>query len=133
MLTPPEIADPTLNKSLSIAMGLNRWKTYDVILKTLSKDNGTEGMEHGSGKVSKDRTSCNMRGKINKQRLKIHVVQTILHITQLIMSYVTMLLVMNYNIWLLVSVAVSGGIGYFVFASEDTGYRRLRARPPVVV
>lgn len=45
-----------------------------------------------------------------------HLVQTLLHIVQVIVSYCLMLVFMTYNVWLCLAVALGAGVGYFVFA-----------------
>ncbi len=44
-----------------------------------------------------------------------HIVQTLLHILQVIVSYCLMLVFMTYNVWLCLAVALGAGVGYFVF------------------
>lgn len=44
-----------------------------------------------------------------------HAVQTVLHTIQMLVSFALMLIVMTYNVWLLLAVAVGMGIGYFFF------------------
>ena len=44
-----------------------------------------------------------------------HLVQTLLHIFQVIISYCLMLVFMTYNVWLCAAVALGAGMGYFVF------------------
>ncbi len=45
-----------------------------------------------------------------------HVVQSLLHVIQVSVSYLLMLVVMTYNGWLFISVATGAGVGYFLFA-----------------
>lgn len=45
-----------------------------------------------------------------------HLLQTVLHMLQILISYLLMLAVMTYNVWLLLGVVVGAGIGYFVVA-----------------
>ncbi|KAL5289082.1 hypothetical protein ACFFRR_009338 [Megaselia abdita] len=46
---------------------------------------------------------------------KSHLLQTFMHIIQMIISYLLMLIVMTYNYWLFLSVILGSGMGYFVF------------------
>lgn len=46
---------------------------------------------------------------------KSHILQTILYIIQIILSYLLMLIVMTFNYWLFVAVILGSGIGYFLF------------------
>ncbi|XP_059468814.1 high affinity copper uptake protein 1-like [Neocloeon triangulifer] len=49
-----------------------------------------------------------------------HLVQTGLHVVQVMLSYFLMLIVMYYNAWLFISVVCGSTIGYYVF-----GWRKL--------
>jgi len=42
-----------------------------------------------------------------------HIFQSLLHIIQVFIAFILMLIVMSYNYWLLVSLCVGNGIGYF--------------------
>lgn len=44
-----------------------------------------------------------------------HLLQTGLHVVQLVISYFLMLIFMTYNVWLCVAVALGAGAGYFAF------------------
>lgn len=47
-----------------------------------------------------------------------HVLQVIFHITQLVLGYVMMLVVMTFNVWLGVAVVLGLGTGYFICHNE---------------
>ncbi|CAK9800737.1 High affinity copper uptake protein 1 [Anthophora plagiata] len=49
---------------------------------------------------------------------KIHILQTILNVVQLIIGYCLMLIFMTYNIWLCLAVALGAVLGYWLFAWE---------------
>ncbi|XP_015438317.1 PREDICTED: high affinity copper uptake protein 1-like [Dufourea novaeangliae] len=49
---------------------------------------------------------------------KVHIIQTIAHIIQLIIGYFLMLIFMTYNVWLCLAVAIGTGIGYWLFSWE---------------
>ncbi|XP_034233772.1 high affinity copper uptake protein 1-like isoform X2 [Thrips palmi] len=49
-----------------------------------------------------------------------HVLQTGLHIVQLIVSYLLMLIFMTYNIWLCLAVILGSATGYFMFGWKRT-------------
>ncbi|XP_066294117.1 high affinity copper uptake protein 1-like isoform X2 [Branchiostoma lanceolatum] len=44
-----------------------------------------------------------------------HLIQTLLHVLQIVVSYFLMLVFMTYNVWLCIAVALGAGIGYFSF------------------
>eukprot|EP00058_Branchiostoma_floridae_P023962 XP_002609452.1 hypothetical protein BRAFLDRAFT_226590 [Branchiostoma floridae] len=44
-----------------------------------------------------------------------HLIQTLLHVLQIVVSYFLMLVFMTYNVWLCIAVAIGAGIGYFSF------------------
>lgn len=46
---------------------------------------------------------------------KAHLVQSLLHIIQMVVSYGLMLVVMTFNSWLFMSVILGLGVGYFLF------------------
>ena len=46
----------------------------------------------------------------------VHIVQTLLHMVQITISYFLMLIVMTYNVWLFIAVILGAGAGYFLFA-----------------
>lgn len=45
-----------------------------------------------------------------------HFLQTVLHIIQVVVSYVLMLVFMTYNAYLCIAVAAGAGMGYFLFS-----------------
>ena len=49
-----------------------------------------------------------------------HLVQTVLHVVQIVVSYFLMLIFMTFNMWLCIAVALGAGVGYFVFAWDRT-------------
>lgn len=46
---------------------------------------------------------------------RVHIVQSLLHLVQVIVSYVLMLIVMTYNYWLCLSVVLGAMFGYYAF------------------
>uniref|UniRef100_A0A023FC90 Copper transport protein n=1 Tax=Amblyomma cajennense TaxID=34607 RepID=A0A023FC90_AMBCJ len=44
-----------------------------------------------------------------------HLLQTFLHMVQMVISYFLMLIFMTYNVWLCLGVILGAGFGYFVF------------------
>ncbi|XP_074655100.1 high affinity copper uptake protein 1-like isoform X2 [Tubulanus polymorphus] len=44
-----------------------------------------------------------------------HILQTMLHILQIVISYFLMLIFMTYNVWLCIAVVLGAGTGYFLF------------------
>ena len=44
-----------------------------------------------------------------------HILQSLLHIIQVVISYFLMLIFMTYNGWLCIAVALGAGAGYFAF------------------
>ena len=47
-------------------------------------------------------------------RWMLHSVQTALHVLQVAMSYMLMLCVMSYNVWIFLGVLFGAGLGYFL-------------------
>jgi len=46
---------------------------------------------------------------------RANVIQTILHMIQICLSYLLMLAAMTYNAWLFIAIVLGSGLGYFVF------------------
>ncbi|KAF8770630.1 High affinity copper uptake protein 1 like protein [Argiope bruennichi] len=44
-----------------------------------------------------------------------HMIQTFLHVVQMILSYFLMLIFMTFNVWLCLGVILGSGVGYFLF------------------
>lgn len=44
-----------------------------------------------------------------------HILQTFLHVIQMVISYFLMLIFMTYNVWLCLAVVAGSGMGYFLF------------------
>jgi len=49
---------------------------------------------------------------------KGHLLQTLLHMLQITVSYMLMLVFMTYNVWLCTSVVLGAGFGYFLFGNQ---------------
>lgn len=45
-----------------------------------------------------------------------HLLQSILHVVQVVISYFLMLIFMTYNVYLCLAVALGAGTGYFLFS-----------------
>ncbi|XP_034115102.1 high affinity copper uptake protein 1 [Drosophila albomicans] len=58
-----------------------------------------------------------IREKTYWQRIfnSAHIIQSLLNLVQLVISYLLMLIFMNYNYWLCLSVILGLGLGYFFF------------------
>ncbi|XP_059151807.1 high affinity copper uptake protein 1-like isoform X2 [Physella acuta] len=51
----------------------------------------------------------------NRMLSQGHLVQTVLHVIQVFVSYCLMLVFMTYNVWLCLAVVLGAGVGYFCF------------------
>ncbi|VDP08553.1 unnamed protein product [Soboliphyme baturini] len=47
-----------------------------------------------------------------------HLLQTLLQMLQIVISYFLMLIFMTYNVWLCLAIVVGSGVGYFLFGFE---------------
>ncbi|XP_031841160.1 high affinity copper uptake protein 1 [Nomia melanderi] len=47
---------------------------------------------------------------------KVHFIQTVTHVIQLIIGYFLMLIFMTYNFWLCLAVAIGTALGYWLFS-----------------
>ena len=52
--------------------------------------------------------------------MKLHVIQSFLQLLQTTLSFMLMLVVMTYNVWLVLSVILGDFIGYIMFAGDST-------------
>ena len=57
---------------------------------------------------------------------KTHILQSILHVVQVAVSYVLMLVVMTFNSWIFAVVSIGAGFGYFLI-----GRKRLNQIKPI--
>ncbi|XP_076352247.1 protein SLC31A2-like [Tachypleus tridentatus] len=48
--------------------------------------------------------------------LRYHLIQTVLHMVQVIMGYMVMLVVMSFNIWLCLSILIASFLSYHLFS-----------------
>ncbi|XP_039453457.1 high affinity copper uptake protein 1 [Culex pipiens pallens] len=46
---------------------------------------------------------------------KLHIVQSLLHLLQVSVSYVLMLIIMLFNLWLCLAVVTGAALGYYIF------------------
>lgn len=46
-----------------------------------------------------------------------HVLQTMMHMLQVLISYFLMLAFMTYNVWIGLGIIIGAGFGYFVFGA----------------
>lgn len=67
----------------------------------------------------KDGSQQNLRAAQKPLRQQIfnkqHILQTLLHLIQVAVSYLLMLIVMTYNVWLFIAVVLGASTGYFLF------------------
>ncbi|XP_070571882.1 uncharacterized protein [Ptychodera flava] len=139
-LDPSKVKDPTLKRALSIYMDPNRWVKYDADIFSTEKKTCHKSDTETNGQLTdgtKEQKDSRKRTTTNIERLKYHIALSSLHVVRLLLGYLVMLLVMNYNGWILLATVVGVGIGYFLFAWNAHEAYRLRAqekkKPPVVV
>jgi len=53
-----------------------------------------------------------------------HLFQTLLHMVQVLISFLLMLAFMTYNVWLCLAVVLGAGLGHFIFAWQRTHIAR---------
>ncbi|KAK9299826.1 hypothetical protein QLX08_007278 [Tetragonisca angustula] len=51
---------------------------------------------------------------------RMHILQTVVHVIQLVIGYFLMLIFMTYNAWLCIAVALGAALGYWVFSWEKS-------------
>ncbi|KRX90672.1 High affinity copper uptake protein 1, partial [Trichinella pseudospiralis] len=102
-----------------------------IVEQSLRKKNGTvidpaDNCRQGIGETSQNQTSDIELFTLKSTRHRLrpfstaHIIQSTLHMIQLFFSYMLMLVVMTYNIWLLLAVIVGCGVGHLLF-----GWRRI--------
>ncbi|XP_074655099.1 high affinity copper uptake protein 1-like isoform X1 [Tubulanus polymorphus] len=104
-----------------------RYSAYDMPASTSGSSREAMVMEtqqNGSIKTSTDNIVKSDASKLDKnvadsERHKMiswpHILQTMLHILQIVISYFLMLIFMTYNVWLCIAVVLGAGTGYFLF------------------
>ncbi|EDW99169.1 high affinity copper uptake protein 1 [Drosophila yakuba] len=50
----------------------------------------------------------------------MHILQTFLHVLQVLISFLLMLVFMTFNVWLCVAVLLGAGVGYYIFCAFRT-------------
>ncbi|KAH8383640.1 hypothetical protein KR009_009775, partial [Drosophila setifemur] len=50
----------------------------------------------------------------------MHLVQTLLHVLQVFVSFLLMLIFMTFNVWLCLAILLGAGVGYFIFGAFST-------------
>ncbi|XP_017020902.1 high affinity copper uptake protein 1 isoform X1 [Drosophila kikkawai] len=48
---------------------------------------------------------------------RLHIIQTFLHILQVLISFLLMLVFMTFNVWLCMAVVLGAGVGYYIFCA----------------
>ncbi|ETN58243.1 high affinity copper transporter [Anopheles darlingi] len=82
-----------------------------------------EGLKYGrellhvnhTGKLSPSVAGVQKRTIRDALLNRVHIVQSLLHLVQVIVSYLLMLIVMTYNYWLCLAVVLGAMCGYYVF------------------
>merc|ERR1719483_1861378 len=98
-----------------------------VAYDQISEVGGQEEGESGSNLPDDNEITVVRGGSSNMVKIiqtdvfsKTHFIQTLLHLVQVIISYMLMLIAMTYNIWLCMAVAGGAMAGYFIFGWKKT-------------
>lgn len=79
-----------------------------VIMKNMNSN--------GSGSGTTALTETNVKLSMKDHLLSgHHIVQSLLHLLQVAVSYALMLIVMSFNVWLLFAVVLGAAVGYYFF------------------
>ena len=85
---------------------------------------GTSGNSTGGDKIDRP-LHCRDQPPIIRPAIGLlsvqHIMQTVLHMIQIFISYILMLAVMYYNVWLILAIILGAGVGYFA-----VGFRQYR-------
>jgi len=68
--------------------------------------------------ISKNNRELTVKSYSSRLLSQGHVIQTLLHMLQITISYLLMLVFMTYNSWLCLSVVLGAGVGYFLFGLQ---------------
>uniref|UniRef100_A0A0X3PLW7 Copper transport protein n=1 Tax=Schistocephalus solidus TaxID=70667 RepID=A0A0X3PLW7_SCHSO len=85
---------------------------------TASTSRGPDGPQHTEASVSEGHVTerCRRSGGVDLGYFtKIHLMQTGLHVLHLIISYLAMLIVMTYNVYMFLAIVLGALFGYFIF------------------
>ncbi|XP_051788328.1 probable low affinity copper uptake protein 2 isoform X2 [Erpetoichthys calabaricus] len=95
-------------------------KIWKITLNDKSSPQSSAVSESGSRQTLEDTASEPSEpmtpppGSRKNRWLLFHAVQSLIHIFQVIISYMLMLCVMSYNVWIFLGILIGSGIGYFV-------------------
>ena len=59
-----------------------------------------------------------LRIKYYSISVSMHILQSVLHVVQVGISYLLMLVTMTFNVWLFLAVIFGAGVGYLIFAKS---------------
>ncbi|KAI0222311.1 High affinity copper uptake protein 1 [Lamellibrachia satsuma] len=80
-----------------------------------------EGLKVGREILLKRSLAGSCNGSIRHMMFRpSHLLQSLLHVIQIVISYFLMLIFMTFNMWLCIAVALGAGVGYFLFAWSRT-------------
>lgn len=94
---------------------LSRKYNISNISQSYNCNNGGQAQE--SQTVMVDTQSYSRRHRLCNWH---HILQTFLHLVQVLVSYLLMLVFMTYNIWLCLAVLLGAATGYFLFGWQRT-------------
>ncbi|KAK3597589.1 hypothetical protein CHS0354_030129 [Potamilus streckersoni] len=70
----------------------------------------------------------NFRDKRPTMKSKEHVLQMLLYVAEFLLSYISMLIIMSYNVWIFSIAILSFGVGYFFFGWYKVHIIKIRSR-----
>ncbi|XP_074655101.1 high affinity copper uptake protein 1-like isoform X3 [Tubulanus polymorphus] len=92
-----------------------RYSAYDMPASTSGSSREAMVMEtQQNGSINCPR-EVSYKYHLHKMISWPHILQTMLHILQIVISYFLMLIFMTYNVWLCIAVVLGAGTGYFLF------------------
>eukprot|EP00118_Oscarella_pearsei_P002104 m.9526 g.9526 ORF g.9526 m.9526 type:complete len:220 (+) comp21407_c0_seq1:64-723(+) len=92
---------------LSILYEVLKWTRDELMRKSREKAIEIARLKHGR------KSCCSSEDVVTRLPMLDHILQTVLHVIQIFISYILMLVFMTYNVWLALSVLLGSGIAYF--------------------
>ncbi|XP_037821693.1 high affinity copper uptake protein 1 [Lucilia sericata] len=90
-------------------------KEAERVAAELQQKNGGAGTSNGQPACHGNMPEIRQKSYKEKIFAKPHLIQTLINLVQIILSYLLMLIFMTFNYWLCLAVVLGLGLGYFFF------------------
>lgn len=86
-----------------------------LLQKSLQRQMSTTYIDPKTPASSQEQIVVQTGNSMSRILSSSHLIQTLLHVVQVFVSYCLMLVFMTYNVWLCLAVILGAGAGYFIF------------------